>query len=227
MSDKRSISYLVPLFAYVLIIKFAVLGSLIKTVGQLASVGIVLGLLTIIPLWSVIRASFAELKWRSLLYLISLIIAQLLTFALISLLVTHIGHVQMPMHSSNQTHMNGMGTYAAKNNLVAGAYFVFVALIGPMTENILFLYLIQGIILTHCTRKFPQKLGLVLRVVVTTLLFTLWHMTRLSDLSSPMFYEYLSLIWLSIIYEYSHSLAKTWLAHAGLNTVSAIMMLGI
>ncbi|CUS26989.1 hypothetical protein FC70_GL000154 [Paucilactobacillus oligofermentans DSM 15707 = LMG 22743] len=225
MHIQKAKFYLIPLLVYILVIKFAVLGSLVETVGQFAVIGIILGMLVIIPLWSQIKISFRELKWHSIFYAPSLLIAQVATFLIIYLIATKIGHIQVMSTSANQSNLNGMGTYASKNILVGILFFIFTAVIGPMVENVLFLYFIQGTVLVFATKKLPKKLGITIRIVITALLFTLWHMTHLSDLGHPMFYEYLSLIWLSVIYEYQHSLAKTWIAHAGLNTVSAIIML--
>lgn len=228
MNTKYTRIYLIPLFLYILIIKFALAGSFIKTIGQLSSIGIILSLLVIIPLWPVLKHDFSELNWKSLLYIPSLIIAQLIVFFVISLIVTHMGHGNMAMHSTNQAHLDGMGTYAAKNKLTGIVFFFFVALFGPMVENILFLHLIQGTILTFLTKRLNKRLGITIRIIATTVLFTLWHITHISDLTHPMFYEYLSLIWLAIVYEYCHhNLVKPWFAHAGLNTLSALIMLGI
>lgn len=195
---------------------------------EIAVISSLLGIAVIFCLWSSITSSLAKLRWRDILYIPSLLVIQLVIhFAIIAICLLTVKGFSLsdPAVSGNQQSLDAMGNEYRNQIVSVIAIFIWSALVGPFVENVFFMYFIQGRLLESITVRLSNTTGVIIRVILTPLLFMAWHLTSWHDLTNPFFYQYVSLAWLAIIYERTHSLAKIWVAHAGLNGVGMALIL--
>ncbi|MCD2257471.1 CPBP family intramembrane metalloprotease [Lactobacillus sp. CC-MHH1034] len=120
---------------------------------------------------------------------------------------------------SKQQLVSHIGHLAQGNPLATITFVIFLLIVAPFVENLMVIYLFQGVFLTRLTRALPYKFGVSLRVILTTGCFMLLHVQTLSDFTNFAMLRYLILALFPILYERRHNLMETILPHIGLNAL--------
>lgn len=160
---------------------------------EIAVISSLLGIAVIFCLWSSITSSLAKLRWRDILYIPSLLVIQLVIhFAIIAICLLTVKGFSLsdPAVSGNQQSLDAMGNEYRNQIVSVIAIFIWSALVGPFVENVFFMYFIQGRLLESITVRLSNTTGVIIRVILTTLLFMAWHLTSWHDLTNPFFYQY-------------------------------------
>lgn len=231
MALSKKYLFLIPLLLYILSNRFRLIPSLgfseITSIVWLT----ILGIFTLYFVWVTLTPDFKTLTWKSIWYFPSMLLVQLVVRYLIIfmlMLVTDKIPANIIQNSTNQSSLQNFGASIAGQVLPNMLVFIWAAIIGPLMENLFFIYVIQGIVLKKIIRS--VKYGTLIRIVIVAILFSLWHVQSVSDLSNPFFYQYLSLGWLAYIYERTGNFVKTWIAHMGMNMipmVAELLMSGV
>lgn len=216
--------YVVPLFLYALAVLTPVVGKITHNEIEYVSTVLVLGLLVIALTWRPLLNSFKKLKLTDyVLYLPSLAFFQILLIVLIVIVLNATGHTSTSLMSANGNFLDTINNHFNQQSTVIILNQLWIGLVGPIVENILFIYLIQGQLLKKLGDQGASRGVKILQVIIVTGLFMCWHLNSLHNFVDPGFYRYVALAWLPLVYLKTQSLAKTVVAHIGLNLVVIIL----
>lgn len=207
---------------YALAVLTPLFGKIFKTeLGYVSSL-LVFGVLTILLNWKPLADSLKKMKVTDyFIYLPSLAFIQISVIVLIVIILNVTGNTSTSLMSSNNNFLDTINDQFSNQTLILILNQLWIGIVGPIVENILFIYLIQGQLLKKLGRR--NSLTKIIQVMLTSLLFMCWHLSSLHDFTDPGFYRYVALAWMPIVYLRTNSLAKTIVAHIGLNLVVIIL----
>lgn len=207
---------------YALAVLTPLFGKIFKTeLGYVSSL-LVFGVLTILLNWKPLADSFKKMKVIDyFIYLPSLAFIQISVIVLIVIILNATGNASTSLMSSNNNFLDTINDQFSNQTLILILNQLWIGIVGPIVENILFIYLIQGQLLKKLGRR--NSLTKIIQVMLTSLLFMCWHLSSLHNFADPGFYRYVALAWMPIVYLRTNSLAKTIVAHIGLNLVVIIL----
>lgn len=109
----------------------------------------------------------------------------------------------IPANPSNQSGLEkGVHSSGSIGVLIL---FILIAITGPIVEEVIFQYFIQHTLLKGFLSRFnlSRKAIAIISIVITTILFMMFHVNKLRDIQNISFLQYSDLIFFAIIYEYS------------------------
>lgn len=142
---------------------------------------------------------------------------------LIAIILSSTGNTSASLMGSDNNFLATVNDQFKSQTILLVMNHIWIGIIGPFVENILFIYFIQGQLLKRMNQPDSSKISKTLQIILIAILFMCWHLKSLNDFSDPGFYRYIALIWMPFIYVKTNSLAKTIVAHIGLNSIGILI----
>ncbi|WP_428840467.1 lysostaphin resistance A-like protein [Companilactobacillus allii] len=104
---------------------------------------------------------------------------------------------------------------------------ILIVIIGPISEEILFQFFLQGKLANILNNKFKNSwITTILPIVFSTLLFMIYHLSGMQDILNLSIFTYSDLVLFAILYKITdYNILYPIAMHIGLNLISLIFTL--
>ncbi|WP_119327269.1 CPBP family intramembrane glutamic endopeptidase [Companilactobacillus musae] len=146
-------------------------------------------------------------------------------FTIADFLISQITANLFPQESSNEVGLENILHHG--NTLIIMAMILLITVIGPLMEEIIFQYFIQGAVKKYLKKStLNQHWISILAIIIATICFMLWHVDSLKDFTNLSFFTYIDLILYAIIYQLTDdNLLYPLATHIIWNTLGLLIIL--
>ncbi|WP_192844200.1 CPBP family intramembrane glutamic endopeptidase [Companilactobacillus allii] len=175
----------------------------------------------LISIKSYLRNDFISIKTNKT----KLILILIPLFIILSLAFQIVLQNIIPSTPSNQSAVVG----ELNNNSIVGLIMIsiLIVIIGPISEEILFQFFLQGKLANILNNKFKNSwITTILPIVFSTLLFMIYHLSGMQDILNLSIFTYSDLVLFAILYKITdYNILYPIAMHIGLNLISLIFTL--
>ncbi|APX71657.1 CPBP family glutamic-type intramembrane protease [Companilactobacillus allii] len=224
--NKQSLKLPILLTIYFLIVEFSMNLFQMFLTQKISSIITVLleyflCISLLISIKSYLRNDFISIKTNKT----KLILILIPLFIILSLAFQIVLQNIIPSTPSNQSAVVG----ELNNNSIVGLIMIsiLIVIIGPISEEILFQFFLQGKLANILNNKFKNSwITTILPIVFSTLLFMIYHLSGMQDILNLSIFTYSDLVLFAILYKITdYNILYPIAMHIGLNLISLIFTL--
>lgn len=222
--NKQNLKLPILLIIYFLIVEFSMNLFQMFLTQKISSIITVLleyflCILLLLSIKPYLRSDFISIKTNK----IKLILIPL--FIILNLMFQIVLQNIIPSTPSNQSAVVG----ELSNNSIVGLIMIsiLIVIIGPISEEILFQFFLQGKLANILNNKFNNSwITTIIPIVFSTLLFMIYHLSGMQDVLNLSIFTYSDLILFAILYKITdYNILYPISMHIGLNLISLIFTL--